>query len=342
MPTIRRSAASTTLSSGTQVLIAGGVDSASHLRSIVVYDGATQRFSLAGTMDAPYDTATLLDNGTVLLADRGNLVSLGSGDSALTTAEIFNPATGALSSTGPMLEGVNSAVAVKLSDGRVLIAGGRIYNHIAAPTSDAEIYDPASGAFSFTGSMNSPRFAHSATLLANGKVLVAGGILSAKKNVPTASAELYDPASGLFSATSSMNVRHANHTATLLADGKVLIAGGTSDSSGSAIPAAEIFDPVTGGFSAVGPMQAARSIHTATLLDSGKVLIAGGTDGQNVLSSAELYDPVQMTFAGTGNMTVPREEFTANLFGNGQVLLAGGITGFLEGSLTSSAEIYTP
>ena len=197
--------------------------------------------------------------------------------------------------------------------------------------------------FLFTGSMATPRRFHTATLLPNGMVLVAGGENASYS--PVVSAELYDPSSRTFSATGNLTVPRAGHTATLLNNGKVLIAGGYQTNGGDALSGAELYDPTTGTFTAAtGSMTAARTYHTATLLQSGKVLIAGGdvisynARGQS-LSSAEIFDPSTGTFTATGSMTIPRESHTATLLSSGKVLIAGGSDGIL--GYTATATLYT-
>jgi hypothetical protein len=179
--------------------------------------------------------------------------------------------------------------------------------------------------------MSVARFAHAATLLLDGKVLVTGGL-----DQGLTSAELYDPSTGLFTATGSMTVAHKGHTAILLANatlpnyGKVLIAGG--DSGGTA---AELYDPAAGTFAATGSMAVAHVYGpTATLLKTGKVLIAGGDT-----SAAELYDPATGTFLTTGNMTAVRSRHSATLLLDGRVLVTGGGVG---DSRSATAELYDP
>ena len=147
--------------------------------------------------------------------------------------------------------------------------------------------------FSFTGSMTVPRRDHTATVLNNGSVLIAGGF---NANGTCLSAELFNPATGLFSATGNMNSAHALHTATLLNNGMVLIAGGY-DVNGSVQNLVELYDPSTGTFTSTASLNNARAYHTATLLNDGTVLITGGTDNNaSPVASTEIFDPATGTF----------------------------------------------
>ena len=202
------------------------------------------------------------------------------------------------------------------------------------------------GSFTPTGSLTTGRHDHTATLLKDGRVLIAGGgntDISVDRATYTylASAELYDPASGTFSLTGSMTTPRSGHTATLLDDGRVLIAGGYDGVGNTPLASAELYDTATGTFSPTGSMTTPRSSHTATLLDDGRVLIAGGDAGANEwLASAELYNPKTGTFSATGSMAMQRMGPTATLLLDGRVLVAGGYGGLHGGTDLNSAELY--
>ena len=282
-------------------------------------------------------TATLLQNGLVLIAGGANGMVVAS-------TELYDPGLGTFAATGSMTTTRASHTATLLPGGKVLIAGGEHFdntNYQTLALASAELYDPATGTFTATGSMSTSRSAHTATLLTNGKVLIAGGASYVYYDMPTyntdlavANAELYDPMTGTFTATGSMSGNAgAGLTSTLLQNGKVLIAGGASV-SGASFPNAELYDPAAGIFAATGNMTVARYRHTATLLPSGKVLITGGS-GTPDLSSAEQYDPAAGTFTATSSMSVSRYFHTATLLPDGMVLVAGGWN-------DPSAELYDP
>jgi uncharacterized repeat protein (TIGR01451 family) len=170
----------------------------------------------------------------------------------------------------------------------------------------------SAGTFTATGNMTTARSRHIATLLRNGRVLIAGG---------GSSAELYDPFTKTFTLTGSMTTSRFGPTATLLDDGKVLIAGGATP-NGIILASAELYDPLTGIFTRTGNMISARSGHTSTLLNDGRVLIAGGIADTSFVS-AEIYNPSTGTFAKTGDMVRPRSHHTATLLNDGRVLIAG-------------------
>ncbi len=193
--------------------------------------------------------------------------------------------------------------------------------------------------------MSVARTGQTATLLPDGDVLVAGG--------GTNTADLYDPSTGVFTATGSMSVARTNATATLLPNGNVLVAGGV-DSRGQQVATADLYDPTTGTFTPTGSMHTARSGQTATLLDDGKVLVAGGGCNHHGscdagsfldnLSSAELYNPKTGSWSITGSMHFEREYFTATLLGDGDVLAAGGFANCDDSFCFDNrqAELYDP
>lgn len=191
-----------------------------------------------------------------------------------------------------------------------------------------------------TGSLNTARFNHTATLLHNGKVLIAGGRHQGFAGPILASVELYDPINGTWSETANLNTPRLYHTATLLADGKVVVVGGRLQTNSSGLESAELYDPMTGVWSSAGVLNKARHRHTATLLPNGNILVAGGFDSseQSSLTSSELYDPASGKWSDTGSLNIARANHTATLLANGKVLIEGGSD---EGAQIS-AELYDP
>jgi N-acetylneuraminic acid mutarotase len=191
-----------------------------------------------------------------------------------------------------------------------------------------------------TGSLGAVRDRHTATLLANGKVLVVGGSINFMNTCcrKTGSAELYDLETGQWSATGSLSTPRLSHVAVRLANGRVLVAGGYGDPSFTRLTTAEIYDPDTGAWSAAGDLSVARANHMVTLLADGRVLVTGGSLGG---SSAELYDPATGAWSSAGTMNLARYYHTATLLANGKVLVAAGSIeewGYAS-NLANSAEI---
>ena len=195
------------------------------------------------------------------------------------------------------------------------------------------------GTLRLTGTLNVARHSHSATLLLDGRVLVAGGVEQDKG--PLDSSEIYDPKTGQFTLSGRLTIKRGGHTATLLTDGRVLLVGG---GSWRGLASAETYDPATGTFQAVGSMSVPRVGHRATRLPDGKVLITGGQQNdQNKLASAELFDPATNSFALVGSMQTPRTDHTATLLKNGFVLIAaGGNSRSFDDGPIASAELYDP
>jgi hypothetical protein len=276
-------------------------------------------FVATGSMATPrsYHTATLLNNGIVLVAGGFDMKG-----APLASAELYDPAAKAFrSAANNMPNKAAGHTATLLSNGKVLMVGGG--------NSSSELYDPTANSFSSAGGIGGQRSYHTATLLGNGKVLIAGGSDNSGKTTNTAI--LYDPSTGSYLSTGSMTAARDFHTATLLTTGpnagKVLIAGGRSGSSGNYtyLSSAELYDPSLGAFNAIpAAMTAARYAHTATVLN-GQILIAGGA-APSSLNSAELYDPSAGAFTAAGFMATPRRNFTAFPFENA-IVVAGGLNG---------------
>ncbi|MBN1208810.1 MAG: Ig-like domain repeat protein [Myxococcaceae bacterium] len=322
---------STLLNSG-KVLVAGGGDcnGGTPLTKAELYDPATGTWSATGTLVRGVNshTATLLNNGKVLVAG---------GYTLTTAAQLYDPATGTWSATGPMANYRSSHTATLLPNGKVLVTGGNIGSGISTSTASSELYDPTTGTWSATGSLNRSHAYHSAALLPNGKVLVGCGYSyeNSGGGASLVSPELYEPATGTWSATSPMAVNTYDYAMTLLVDGSVLVAGGYSGPTARA----ELYSSVTGTWSTTGSLTAARSSHTTTLLPGGKVLVAGGQGASGMLSSAELYDPAAGSWSATGALGTARAHHTATLLPSGKVLVTGGDGA--SGPLTG-AELYDP
>jgi hypothetical protein len=362
-------------------------------------------FTPTGSMTMPRvgHTATLLLNGKVLICGGSNLFS--SLGTVWGSAELYDPPAGTFTATGKMTTPRKFHTATLLPDGKVLIVGGTADpNAIVNGSSvlgSAEIYDPVTSVFTAIADMKVPRMYHTATLLNNGKALISGGLgLTINNNNNLSDAELYDPLAGFFTPTGTLITPRVGHTAALLPDGTVLVAGGSGYDDGP-IPSIERYDPATGAFSFAGatgsvqssgpaiasvlttgqvlmplhlydsPTAAARLYDystatfvdtgnmraprwaTATLLPTRKVLIAGyaagdgfpspGSPAASGLPSADLYDPAQDGFSATADMATPRFNHTATLLPDGTVLMSGGMTSFYyPTSALASAEIYHP
>lgn len=226
-----------------------------------------------------------------------------------------------------------------LLSGKVLVAGGRDFS---GELQSCEIYDPATGSWTVAASMGERRREHTATLLLNGEVLVTGGYDrdTAGPSEYLATSEIYNPETNEWRPTvGTLTQGRREHTATLLADGRVLVVGGKSLTS-SYTTSAEIFNPATGFWTTVEPMGLARADHTATLMDSGEVLVAGGSNFTNqALAEAEVYDPLNDSWSVICDLNVQRAMHTATKLPDGRVLLTGGDDGNND---RADAEVYDP
>ncbi len=308
-----------------RVLVAGGFNSTSEL-----YNPETKTWSATGNTLSSHrgHTATKLQDGRVLIAG-GGVCPITSA-----TAEVYVPALGKWKPAGILNTQRYHHTAVLLPGGKVLVAGGRAGEFDGDTLASAELYDPATNTWSYTGSLNTARAFHTMTLLPGGKVLVTGG--SDASDGFITSAELYDPATGTWTAVAAMGTGRSSHTATLLGNGKVLVTGGAGlDVALSA--SAELYDPATDSWSATGSMGSPRRWHTANLLPDGRVLVAGGYHPlTGIMTASELYDPATGTWSVTAAMNVDRYKHTATLLDNGTVLAVGGVSNHDQ----SSAEYY--
>ncbi len=275
------------LSSG-KVLVVGGLDNGNDLSSCELFDPTTGTWSTTGSLVTARSGANM-----VLLSDGKALIAGGHNGAApnetLSSAELYDPTTGTWSTTGDMTMARRTNSMNLLPNGKVLVAGGTI-KYTTTVFDSAELYDPVSGTWTATGSMNTARIIFAATLLSNGKLLVTGGSSTSDTITPLASAELYDPATEVWTATASMSTARAGAAASMLSDGTVLLAGGTSDGT-DALSSAELYDSATGTWSDTGSMSGGRVGSHAVELSSGKVLLVGGMDASGILATSELYNP---------------------------------------------------
>jgi N-acetylneuraminic acid mutarotase len=289
------------------------------------------KWSSAGSMAMArgFHTATLLRDGRVLIV--GGLTAL---DTDTASAEIFDPTTTTFSLTGSLNTARHDHTATLLPDGRVLVVAG--YGS-GAWLSSAEIFDPATGQWTITQPVFAHGVTHTATLLKDGRILVMAGAAQSGSSGPDDRVEIFDPKTGLWQKAADHANTEANHTATLLADGRVLIAAGNAD------PA--IYEPVSDIWQPAGKLAVERCFAEAVLLQDGRVLLMGGVllpQGGTVLNSVEIYDPAGGTWQQAAPLAQARLYHTATLLPDGRVLIVGGWESYYgyEDSLLDTAEIY--
>lgn len=303
-------------------------------RSVAVYDPAANKWSTAASMLTDHGagySATRLADGRVLVA--GGTVS---------AAEIFDPRTNEWSAAATPLTARREHTATRLPDGQVLLAGGKdLTGQTGATLASAEKYDPVSDRWTPAGSMATPRESHTATLLVDGRVLVAGGSRATLADLRATSADLYEPTTNTWSPAARMNADRKQHSATLLGDGRVLVVGGwrptwntlerfLQDDWGAP---AELYDPSSNTWSLTS-VSGARFRHSATLLTDGRVLVAGGAAwyyyqggpdlAQKSLRSAVTYDPATGASTPTADMPYESLAHAAVQLPGGKTLAIGG------------------
>lgn len=292
-----------------------------------------------GNLNTPRSghTATRLSDGKVLVAGGTSF----SGDRVhfLDSVELYDPVTRKWNATGSLNVPHAGHTATLLKDGKVLIAGGT--DDLDRNLNTVELYDPQTGTWSITGSLNAVRGGHKAILLNNGKVLVAAGIEKTGFDdyINLDTAELYDPDTGTWRVTGSLNNAAEYNSAILLQNGKVLLLGGST---------AELYDSDTGTWSSVSiPIGSIGFLHTATLLPDGRVLVVGGSYIDGLIKTVQLYDPDTGAWSSTGKLKRARFGHTATILPDGKVLVAGGyglnVSGGSRSQVTlDSSELYDP
>jgi hypothetical protein len=353
--TVPRNQQTDTLLPSGKVLLAAGSNDAIFLNSAELFDPTANTFTSTGSLATARKshTATLLQDNSRVLITGGKSAT---GD--LASAEIYTISAGTFATTSPMNQGRSLHTATLLPNGTfnsppgsVLVAAGR---NGPNPINTAEIFNPVSNTFSFTGMLNVQRKRHAANLLLDGTVLVEGGASLSNGqpvNNGTPTAEIYNPLTGTWAnhPPSDMSTGRTEHTATLLPDGTVMVCGGVS----TVIPS-DLYNPTTESFSTTGGLLHQRQRHVSLLLTNpawgslvGKVLAIGGAYTgspvfggiQVALNTVEMYDPSTAQFTLFGTMTEPRQNHTATMLNDGRILIAGGVSSPV---VSGTAELVTP
>ncbi|MDI1476685.1 kelch repeat-containing protein [Polyangium sp. y55x31] len=316
-----------------RVLVAGGDKGGEvPLEFAEVYDPALKMWIQAPSMmqNRLGHTATTLEDGRVLVL--GGKAVLQGTLSVTNSAEIFTPgndqpnAPGTWSPAKPMTFPRALHTATLLSDGRVLVTGGKT----AVLVNTTEIYDPETNTWEPGGDLKLGRYNHTATLLDADRILVAGGEIAG----PSQSAELWDPATKTWTQTNAMSRVRSGHTATRLPSGRVLVAGGSTIAAQSI----ELFDPASEEWQPGLNMTRPRKDHAASVMAGGRILVTGG-GFEEIPYTTEIFDPATQSWTEAGSMGKPRSLHTSTTLHNGRVLVAGG-TG--PAGVLVDAEIYTP
>jgi N-acetylneuraminic acid mutarotase len=329
-----------------RVLVAGGAVAASSSSAtdlVSIYDPATGHWSAATHMLQPraYPMVVTLDDGSVLAAGGSRNLQ------PLDTAERYYPENGTWVAAGRLNVPRTQGTLTLLGDGRVLAVGGGMEGSPGwASTASAEIFDPKTGVWSPASPMSVTRAYHTATLLGNGEVLVAGGATTYNgvRGTVTREAEIYSPRSNSWRPASRMTVARYADAAALLPDGRVLVAGGWSLTTNDdpSLASAEIYDPAANGWTVTGSLSDARGSLSMAGLPDGRVLAVAGVDpAYHVLASTEIYNSKLGTWQATGRLPVALERPAMGILPDGRVLIAGGAIDENAGHVTAVCAVYS-
>jgi len=297
--------------------------------------------------------AARLADGRVLVVGSDNVCTPGGAWDESMAAEVFDPGAGTWNATGSLNAPRDGFVAVTLDDGRVLVTGGMTpgapAEGVFGAYSSTKLYDPRTGTWLAKGLLNVARFAPAGALLADGTVLVVGGTyLDSSTTRALASAELFDPDSGSWSRTGDLRAARGGAHAVTLADGRVLVVGGSGEADGAPLGSAEVLDPATGTWASAGSLATTRQgFGLVGLPDGGALVVGGFTDSETPVAtaSAERFDPRTLSWSSAGSMQSAAANRTAVLLRDGRVLVAGGISGpdfQPESRAIADAEVYDP
>ena len=307
-----------------RVLVVGGADpSGAMLATAEIFDPATKAWTSAPNMNATRQSAsaTTLPDGKVLVAGGFGLDSGGTEGGYLSSAEVYDPVANTWEAIDPMITPRAFHTATRLQNGMVLMAAGAKGTSLAGWVIAAERFDPIQRTWTSVGNLTTSRYAHTATLLTSGKVLVAGG-----RSVigPITDGEVFDPATGTWAPTANKTGSgHSTHDAVLLPTGQVLVVGGSDDATLGKVDA---YDPATNRWTAMTGLILGRTQPRAALLPTGKVLVVGGMGpvAPVTIGNAEIYDPIANTWSIQGMQNPSRSAHTTTKLQDGSLLVTGG------------------
>jgi N-acetylneuraminic acid mutarotase len=307
---------------GRVLAVGGETDADDVLDSAEVYDPATDTWTEVESMGdrRRYPVVVLLTDGRVLVAG-----GFGANNDALASAEIFDPTDNTFSPTAPMSVGRARFQGVRLDDGRVLVMGGnKSGNGGGGALDSAEIYDPASGTWSSTGSMHHAREAARAVKLEDGRVVITGGSDGGDPRISEDTTEMYNPDDGTFEEIGPMTAGRDRHAILLLGDGRVIVAGGEED--GDVLRATDVFDPLSGAtiWTETAPLAYRRYAASYVTMANGNGLLCGGFDG-GYLRTCEIYDAATDTWSETEKLAKATSGALMVLMPGGSVLICGGL-----------------